>query len=29
MREYRLDQGREKAEDAFVLRDDFVRQAEQ
>jgi hypothetical protein len=28
MREYRLDQGREKAEDAFVLRDDFVRQAE-
>jgi len=29
VREYRLDQGREKAEDAFVLRDDFVRQAEQ
>lgn len=29
VREYRLDQGRENAEDAFVLRDDFVRQAEQ
>jgi hypothetical protein len=29
VREYRLEQGREKAEDAFVVRDDFVRQAEQ
>ena len=29
MREYRLDQGREKAEDAFVQRDDFIQQAEQ
>jgi hypothetical protein len=27
-REYRLDQGREKAEDAFVQRDDFLRIAE-
>jgi hypothetical protein len=27
-REYRLDQGREKAEDAFVQRDDFLRVAE-
>ncbi len=29
MREYRLDQGREKAEDAFVQRDDFIQLAEQ
>ncbi|MEW5939910.1 MAG: hypothetical protein AB1750_09635, partial [Chloroflexota bacterium] len=29
VREYRLDQGREKAEDAFVQREDMVRQAEQ
>ena len=29
IREYRLDQGREKAEDAFVQRDDLIQQAEQ
>ncbi len=29
MREYRLDQGREKAEDAFVQRVDFVQEADQ
>ncbi len=29
VREYRLDQGRENAENAFVLRDDFAQQAEQ